>query len=231
VDGRAPAAGFTLIEALVAIAILAVVVIQFLGTRTDALIDAADARNWRLARELAERHLSEIKAGALELPPQNKSVVDVERYPGFSYQVLIGEAAIADIESDLAGEVDAEASRSGEASRTDRLQWQQERDTLRRARAQGLSMIDYEDKIRAEELEERMPSETDLEDVAVVVYFPNVRPGEDANAWQSHFMLKAKVSTMALEGLTPEEVAQKEAAAGGTPGTGGGTTPGGGGER
>ena len=65
----ATAAGFTLIEALVAMAILAVVVIHFLGTRTNALIDSAEARNWRTARELAEHYLSEIAAGALELRP------------------------------------------------------------------------------------------------------------------------------------------------------------------
>ena len=64
-------AGFTLLEALVAMAVLAMVVTYFLSTRTTALIDAAETRNWRIAREIAEHHLSELKAGAREVPPES----------------------------------------------------------------------------------------------------------------------------------------------------------------
>lgn len=196
--------GFTLIEALVAIAILAVVLIQLLATRTSALIDAAEARNWRVARELAERILSEIEAGANDVPPENKTMRDVEDYPGFRYQVLIGEAAISDVEAEIAGEQDYDAPPGG-ASSANRLEWQQERDRLRRARSSGLSMVDYEEQRRIEELEERIPTETDLEDVAVVVYFPNVRPSETDLEPESTFTLKAKISTMAIQSLTPEQ--------------------------
>lgn len=196
--------GFTLLEALVAIAILATVVIHFLGTRTEALIDAADARNWRVAREIAERQLSVIQAGALELPPENRAIVDLEaEYPGFRYQVLIGETAISEAESSIA-DARAEGSRSDERD-AERLEWQRERDMLRSARSQGVSFNEYEDQLLAEELEERIPSEDDFEDVAVVVYFPDLRKRDSDAESFSTFMLKAKVSTMAIEGLTPDE--------------------------
>jgi prepilin-type N-terminal cleavage/methylation domain-containing protein len=198
-------AGFTLIEALVAMAILSLVVIHFLGTRTEAMIDAAEAQNWRIARELAERYLSQIKAGANEFRPENREMLDVEENPGFRYQVLIGEAAIADVESEIAGAEDYNASTS-DYRQSDRIAWQQEREQLRRARSAGLTMDEYEDQLLEEErLEDQIPSDTELEDVAVVVFFPNVRPSEDDSEPESSFMLKAKISTMAIHGLTPEQ--------------------------
>jgi type II secretory pathway component PulJ len=196
-------AGFTLLEALVAMMLLAMVIVPFLGMRSEALIDAAVARNQRIAREIAEQYLSELKAGARERPPENRQLVDVEAYPGFSYQIAIGEAAISDVESEMAGDQDM-GMPLGATSATDRLAWQRERDALRRAQSMGMSMMDYNDKLREEELEERIPSDDELEDVAVVVYYPNVRPGNDDQPDTSTFVLKAKICTMAIEGLTPE---------------------------
>lgn len=195
--------GFSLIEALVAMVILSVVVVQFLSMRTTALIDAAEARNRRIAREIAEHFLSELKAGAREMPPTNRQIVEVDDYPGFSYQILIGEAAISDAESEMAGDFDASLP-SGTSSATDRLAWQRERDSLRKAQQKGMSMLEYDDYLREEELEERIPSEDELEDVGVVVYYPNVRPSDNPADEISTFVLKAKISTMAIEGLTPE---------------------------
>lgn len=195
--------GFTLIEALVAIVILAIVLIQFLGMRTGALIDAAEARNRRIAREIAQHYLSELQAGAREVPPSSRQIVEVEEYPGFRYQVLIGEAAISDAESEAADYADLSVP-AGVTSATDRLAWQRERDRLREAQARGMSMLDYEDQLRADELEDRIPSEDELEDVGIIVFFPNVRPSDDQIAETSTFVLKAKISTMAIEGLTPE---------------------------
>ena len=47
---RAAERGMLLLEALVAMLIVAVVTISYIGIRTTALIDATRARNWRLAR-------------------------------------------------------------------------------------------------------------------------------------------------------------------------------------
>lgn len=202
--GTERAGGFTLVEALVAVVVLAIVITQLLSMRTYALIDAAEARNHRIAREIAQHFLSELSAGAREVPPTSRQIVDLEEFPGFSYQILIGEAAIGDAESEMAGDLDATLP-GGASAATDRLAWQRERDALRRAQSQGLSMIEYQDQLLEEELEERIPSEDELEDVAVVVFFPNVRPSDDPNdPAVSTFVLKAKISTMAIEGLTPE---------------------------
>jgi prepilin-type N-terminal cleavage/methylation domain-containing protein len=192
--------GFTLIEALVAMVLLSIVVLQFLAMRSTALVDAAEARNQRIARELAEQYLSELLAGAREVPPESRQQLEVQGYPGFRYQFLIGEAAIQDAESEIADM----SMPDGAASSTDRLAWQRERDNLRRAQSMGLSMIEYEDFQRDEEEEERIPAEDVFEDVAVMILYPNVRPGDDSQPIESHFILKAKASTMAIEGLTPE---------------------------
>lgn len=196
--------GFTLLEALVAMAIVALVVLSFLGIRTTALRDAGEARNWRLAREIAEEKLSELIAGARELQPESGASVSLDDdYPGFSFRIYVGESAVANLETDLqeaAGDDDQD-----EASR-DRAQWQQNRDTLRRASERGVGYYDYQEQLAQEQLErerqEKAPSETDFEEVAVVVFFPKLdlsKSGDDA------FVLKAKVSTLAISGRTPEQ--------------------------
>ncbi len=195
--------GFTLIEALVAMAILATVVIGLLGTRTVALTDATEARNWRLARELAEEEMSKLMAGAHELPPESGRIIQFEKYPGFSLQVLIGESAVASHGESQAGYMDDGAF----GDHTQRLMWQRDRDNLLQASQKGMSYLEYEDFLREEELrkerEDQVPNEVDLEDVMVVIYFPVVR--FDSPREEDSFTLKAKVSTLSLEGMTPEE--------------------------
>lgn len=195
--------GFTLLEAMVALAIVAMVVLSYLGVRTTALIDATEARNWRLAREIAEEKLSELRAGARELAAESGASVPLEKYQDFRFVILIGEAAVGQVESDLA------SAQEGGGLASERTQWQQDRDRYRRASQKGLSQYEYEDQLRQQEYDrqrqENAPSETEFEDVAVVVYFPKTRieeEGEDA------FVLKAKVSTLALSGLTPEQAQQ-----------------------
>lgn len=218
-------AGFTLIESLIAVVILSIVVLTFMGLRTNALIEAADSRNLRVAREIAQHYLSELQAGARELPPTNREMVEVEEYPGFRYQILIGEAAIGEAETQMADTADASAPKES-ASLSERLAWQRERDRLREARQRGLSMTEYEDGLREEELAERIPSEDELEDVGIVVYYPNVRPSDSEFDDVSTFVLKAKISTMAIECLTPERAEIVAQQRGGTTGeTAGGESP------
>ena len=200
---RRKAGGFTLLEAMVAMAILATVVLGFLGTRTSALTDATEARNWRLARELAEEEMSMLKAGAHELPPESGRIIPFEKYPGFSMQILIGEMAISSHDDALATDMD----RGDLGDSSQRLRWQRERENLREANQRGMSYLEHEQFMREEELrrerEEQLPSETELEDVMVVIYFPVVRL--DADREEDNFTLKAKLSTLALEGMTPEQ--------------------------
>lgn len=212
------AGGFSLIEALVAMAILAMVVLTFLGTRTDALIDAGEARNWRLAQEIASEIMSELRAGSRDLPVESGLETDLsDQHPQFSYLVLKGEESINRFETDQAGLQDM--STGGDSAQ--RLAWQRERDQLRLSRQKNISLQDYRDQTLQEELDkdkEQIPSEDELDDVMVVVYFPDIRPGE-RNQGRSTFKLKAKVSTLALSCRTPEEAArianaQGESAAG-----------------
>lgn len=197
-----PESGFTLVEALVALAIVAMVVISFIGIRTDALIDATQARNWRLARELAEEKMTELQAGARELPPESGTTVPIEKYEGFSYKIVVGEASVADLEAELAQSVVDEGGEAGE-----RIEWQRNRENFRRASARGLSALEYEDKLAEEDyrrrMEEKAPSTTDFEEVAVVVYFPKMNP--DYEGQQDALLIKARVSTLALSGLTPTQ--------------------------
>lgn len=217
--------GFTLIEALVALGIVALVVISFIGIRTTALVDATSARNWRLAREIAEEKMSELKAGALETPPQSGESVDLEKYEGFSFKVVIGETGVAELEAEVAGTGTKEGS-----PESDRVNWQRNRENYRKAQQQGLSERDYEDKLKEDDyqrrLQEKAPSASEFEEVAVVVYFPKMNA--DYENQKDALLIKAKISTLALSCMTPKEaeaVAASRGQANGAGTTGGGSLP------
>ncbi|MCA8953799.1 MAG: prepilin-type N-terminal cleavage/methylation domain-containing protein [Planctomycetes bacterium] len=196
--------GFTLIEALVALAIVAMIVLTFLGIRTTALIDATYARNWRLAREIAEARMSELQAGHHEVAPESgQSISLADKYEdGWSYKIIVGESAVADAESEIA---DLAAGGEGEAS--ERSEWERGREDYRKARAEGLSYQEYQDKLyeeqTARDLEEQAPSEDDVEEVAVIVYFPKLDAEHEGE--QDALMIKARISTLAISGLTPRQ--------------------------
>lgn len=210
--------GFTLIEAMVALGIVAMVVISFIGIRTSALVDATQARNWRLARELAEEKMSELQAGARETPPESGQSVDFEKYPDWSFKIVVGEAAVSQLESEVA------TSAAGDDSEAaDRIDWQRDRSDYKRAQERGLSFSDYRDQQAEEDYrrrtEEQVPSENEFEDVAVAIYFPKLNP--DYEGEKEALVIKAKLSTLALSGLTPDEAAQIADARGVAPATAG----------
>jgi Tfp pilus assembly protein PilV len=185
----------TLIEVLVAFAILAMVVIGFLGIRTSALVDAAGARDLRIAREIAHQKLSELRAGAVEITPENGVRQVVDDYPLFSYAFFIGESEVARASETFVGD---DADRES----LDRLEWQRERERLRRAEQRGVSIYEYEDQLIAEEQENQAPSEHEFEEVAIAVYYPVRKLGVDDEEYV--FTLRTRISTAALRGLTPE---------------------------
>jgi prepilin-type N-terminal cleavage/methylation domain-containing protein len=218
--------GFTLLEAVVALAVVAMVVIGYLGMRTSALIDGIEARNWRLARELAEERMSELIAGARETPPQSGIEEKFEQYEGFSYQIVVGESSIGELEASIA----SDAAEEDTDSRS-RAEWQENRDTYRKASSRGLSALEYQDQLAAEEYQRRVdnkaPSETEFEQVAVAVFFPKLNARFEGQ--RESFLIKAKVSTLALSGMTPEQAKQIADAqgAGTDPAAGGGLGGGG----
>jgi prepilin-type N-terminal cleavage/methylation domain-containing protein len=224
---RAGERGFTLIEALVALGIVASVVVGFIGIRTQALVDATHARNWRLAREIAEAKLSELQAGAREVPPESGVTVPLENYEGWSYQVVLGDSAVANLEA----EIGAEAA-GGDAGSKERLDWQQNRENYRRAESRGLSAAEYQEQ-QLEDVNQRLaeqaPSATEYEEVAVAVFFPKLDP--DFEGQKDALLIKARLSTLAISGLTPEQAMAVAASKGQDQGNaaGPGGVPGGGG--
>lgn len=221
-------AGFTLIEAVVALGIVVWIVISYIGIRTTALIDATQARNWRLARELAEEKMSELAAGARETPPESEVEVPFEKYPDWSFKIVIGEAAVSRLEGEVAT---SSAGSNTEAS--ERLDWQRDRQDFQRAQQRGLSATEYRDQQAEEDYrrrtEDRVPSEDEFEDVAVAIYFPKLNAEFEGE--REALVIKAKLSTLAIQGLTPEEAAQVAEARSVTPasaGDGGGSSNGGG---
>ena len=208
--------GFTLVEALVAMLIVSMVVISYIGIRTSALLDATYARNWRLAREIAEEKMSELMAGARENPPETGQTIPLDKYQGFAVKFAIGEAQVAEAESEVAT---GAAGEDSDASQ--RIEWQREREDYRRASSRGLSRADYEQE-RADDVTQRLaekaPSETEFEEVAVVVFFPKLeaRFPDDKDA----LLIKARLSTLAISGMTPEQAKAIQTAKGQTPETG-----------
>lgn len=219
--------GFTLVEALVALGIVAMVIVGYIGIRTSSLIDATQARNWRLAREIAEQKMSELKAGAREVPPVSGETQQLEDYEGFSFKIVLGESNVADVEA----EVGAEAAGDNEVA-NERLEWQRDREDYRRARSRGLSATDYEEQRREDinqRLAEKAPSATEYEEVAVVVYFPKLEP--EFEGQRDALLIKSRLSTLAISGMTPEQAESIAASRGegagaeGGPGAAGGNSP------
>jgi prepilin-type N-terminal cleavage/methylation domain-containing protein len=228
---RAPAQpatqqGFTLLEAMAALALVAMIVLSYLGIRTTSLVHATEARNWRLARELAEQKMSELQAGAREVPVQSGAEETFEKYPGFVARIAVGESEVNRLESEIVGMTADEGTEAG-----DRAQWALDRNRYREASARGLSAVEYEDQLAEEDyqrrMEEKAPAEDEFEDVAVVVFFPKL--DAEYEGQKESFMIKAKVSTLALSNLTPEQATAlaesrgqttAAAAAGGSGGTG-----------
>jgi prepilin-type N-terminal cleavage/methylation domain-containing protein len=194
--------GFTLLEALVAMMIVAMIVLEYLGVRTRTLMDATEARNWRLAREIAEEKMSELQAGDRETRAESGILVPIEKYKDFAYKIAIGESAVTDLESEIASEGAGEDSTANE-----RTEWQRNREQYRKASAAGMSWGDYQDKLETDDvqrrLEEEAPSSDEFEDVAVAVYFPRLDP--DYEGQKDALLIKAHVSTLALSCLTPEQ--------------------------
>ena len=222
-------AGMLLIEALVAMVIVATVTISYIGIRTTALIDATRARNWRLAREIAEEKLSELLAGAREVPPESGNLVPIDKYEGFSYKIVLGESGVADIEGEVAA-----AAAGDDSVANERIEWQRDRQDYRRANSRGLSAVEYDEQ-RYDDINERLaektPSPDEFEEVAVVVYFPKLDPEYEGQ--EEALLIKSRVSTLAISGLTPEQAqvianSRGDTPAGGSAAAGGAGLPAGG---
>ena len=198
---RRSESGMLLLEALVAMVIVATVSISYIAIRTGAMTDANRARDWRLAREIAEEKLSELMAGAHEIPPESGLIIPIDKYSGFSFKIVLGETGVAEVEAEVASE---SAGDNNEAR--DRIDWERNRQDYRRAQDRGLTAAEYEEQ-QFDDINERLaetpPSADDFEEVAVVVYFRKLDP--DYEGQQEALLIKARVSTLAISGLTNEQ--------------------------
>ena len=218
---RSDERGMLLMEALVAMMIVAMVTISYIGIRSTALIDATRARNWRLAREIAEEKLSTLQAGAHELAPESGLEIPIDKYEGFSFKIVLGESAVAQAEGDV-----AEEAAGDDTQAQDRVEWARDRDSFRRANERGLTAQEYEDQL-LEDINERLaetpPTADDFEECAVLVYFPKFDP--EFEGQKSILLIKSRVSTLAISGMTPEQATSLQQATG-DPAAAGGASPG-----
>ncbi len=215
--------GFSLLEVLVALAILAIAVLSLTALRTESLSTGTEARNLRVARVLAKRLMSEIQAGARYVWEIRDQEMPFEDYPKFRFRILVGEAAI---QEEIAQNAELEAEETGDEAavrRSERLSWLERRMEARAARKLGPEGAD--DALDTEVKEDDDPSEDEFEEVAVFIYYFSPRARDSTGV----YMLRSRASTLALSGMTPDQVKTKTGGAtAGSGGPGGSGTEGGG---
>ena len=114
---------------------------------------------------------------------------------------MLGEANVADADSEIATEAAGDNDES-----LDRIERERTLKDYRRAQERGLTAQEYEDQKYDdinERLAEKAPSTDEYEEVAVVVYFPKIDP--DYEGQREALLIRSRVSTLAISGLTPDQ--------------------------
>jgi prepilin-type N-terminal cleavage/methylation domain-containing protein len=200
---RHASAGFSLLEVVIALAVLAIALLSLTALRTESLVTAAEARNLRVARSLADRVISEVKAGLLRAYDVRGQVQTDEQFAAFSYKILVGELAIQQEES---AETEATADASGLDSdyrRLERLRWLQQRQDIRKARE---LKVPTHELTKDEVKEPDVPDEETFEDFAVFVYYPSYREEGKSEVYR----VRSRTTTLALSGLTSEQANERK---------------------
>ncbi|HMQ23601.1 MAG TPA: prepilin-type N-terminal cleavage/methylation domain-containing protein [Planctomycetota bacterium] len=207
--------GFTLLEVLVALAVLAIATLTLTGMRTTSVIDAAEARNARIAREIASGVLSKIEAGVIRAYELRGTRHQVEELPLFEWMVVIGETEIQEAETEQVATIADASGSEADRRNLERQEWLTRRREIERARAEKKALVDLE----REELEvDESPDEDTIEEIAIFVYWPRTVPRNEADL-EGMFRLRGQASTLALSGLTTEQAEAR----GGTDNEGGET--------
>ena len=207
--------GFSLLEVLVALVVLAIAILTLSSLRTESIGTSAEARNLRVARHIAVQVLSEVEAGTRRCYDERGREQTLEHLPMFRYKIVIGEAEIQEEESNLL-EQEAETTDSEASERkVERLEWLNRRSDILRARKQG---IDYDD-LETQELEEDDSPDADtVEEIAVYVFWPKARLTEEGDNI-AYYRLRGRATTLALSGLTEEQAEEKGDGASDSPGS------------
>jgi prepilin-type N-terminal cleavage/methylation domain-containing protein len=206
-SGKGSIRGFSLLEVLVAVAILAIALLSLAGLRTDSLSTATSARNLRIAQTFAKRILAQIQAGQFDAWELRGTEHQIEEIDGFSYQVFIGEGEIQEELGRIAEDQADESGKEQDQRRYEKLDWIKRRRMMREARAKGedpstLDTASSEDPTE----EDEEPDEETFEDVGVFVYYFDPKRPDSMGV----FSLRGRASTLALSGLTADEVSRSE---------------------
>ncbi len=212
--------GFTLVEALVAFAILTLAVVGLIWSRSKAVQEAAEARNLKLAVKIARETLDKLQAGMnQENPVDLNTWQEVEKYPGFYVRVVTGDLEISDFETALAEEENDE-------EQLRRLDFQErlrlDRETSRMNEgAAGAGAAGAAETGNDQEEELPIDEET-YQEILVAVKYPSLNFKKNPNG-EGIFLLRDKISTLALSGETPEQAEERKSTlnTGGTAGGGG----------
>lgn len=194
---RRAEAGFTLLEVIVAFAILALALTYLLGLRSSSLAKATEGRNVRIAAVLARQLLAEVTAGQHDVYMERGNESPFEDFEGFSFRFVLGESNIAQAQSSA---LELESQSPELDQRRERLEWLNERTRYRMDNAAGIGA--GERSVYEEEVEE--PEELDaetFEEIAVVIRYP----APTRESLFAELILRSRVSTLALSGQTPEE--------------------------
>ncbi len=204
--------GFSLLEVLVAVAILAIALLTLVGLRTDSLVTATSARNLRIAKTFAKRILTQVQAGQFDAWELRGTEHPLEEIEGFSYRIFIGEA---EIQEELGRIAESQADESGnekDQKRYEKLDWIKRRRMMREARDRGEDTATLDTGVSEEATEEdETPDEETFEDLGVFIYYFDPQRSDSMGV----FSLRGRTSTLALSGLTPDEVSKSEEASSG----------------
>ncbi len=193
--------GFTLVEALVAFAILVLATVGMIWSRTKAVEQAVEARNLKLAIKIAVETLDTLKAGLNQEELLNLNEWrEVEGLPDFYVRVISGEDDISDFERVRAEESDDEL-RLQRLNLSERLKYEREFEREQNS-VSG-------DRAGGNEEEEKPIDEDTFEEVVIVVRYPTTDFKKHPDGI-GEYVLRARISTLALSGLTPEEVEERQ---------------------
>ena len=202
---RTAESGFSLLEVLVALVVLAIAILSLSSLRSNSIGTSAEARNLRVARHIAVQVLSEIEAGMRRCYDERGQEQTIEHLPMFRYKIVIGEAEIQEEESNLLENANAVSDDEAGTKKLERLEWLTHRSEVLRARKQGVDL----DELETQELEEDDSPDADtVEEVAVYVFWPKVRLTEDGDNI-AYYRLRGRTTTLALSGLTEEQAEEK----------------------
>jgi len=197
--------GFTLVEALVAFAILVLATVGMIWSRSDAVKRAAESRNLRLAMKIARETLDRFEAGMSQRDIYELNYWQpLEEYPDFAVRVVTRTEDISDFEEDL-----AMAAEDEEGLR--RLDLEERlRDARRYEESEtrsGEGGTAAEDSL-VEEEEQPIDEET-LQDLVVGVRYPSFDLERYPDG-RGVYILRTQLSTLALSGMTPEEAQEEQ---------------------